>query len=258
MLGKSLWASAVFTGCIGCAGARAENVYTLGLGAGVAPLYEGSNEYHPIFAPLFSAEFSNGIFISPLRGGLGYGHKFSNGMFASLALDYDEGRSDRKRLDMPGSDYLKGMGRIPGSFMGAFQVGMPIYGDATLSVTLDVPLTHRQRGLSGHIDLEVPIFASGRHQVTFSPSLHFGSRRYTQTFFGVTDAQAASSAFRPYATKAGFDRASLSLAWTYEISRTWSVNSVLGVSRLLGDSANSPIVQSKQSYFGLTSLNYSF
>ena len=258
MLGKYVRTGAILASGIGCAGVQAENVYTVGLVAGAAPRYEGSNEYRPVIGPLFSADFGNGFFVSPLRGGIGYGHKFSNGMFASVGLDYDVGRTDRKRVDLPGSDYLKGMGRIPGSFMGAFQVGMPIYGDATLSITLDAPLTNRDRGLSGHIDMDVPVYKAGRHLVSISPSLHYGSRRYTQTFFGVTDAQAANSSFRPYSTKAGFDRASLALSWSYEISRAWSVHSIVSVSRLLGDSANSPIVQSRQSYVGLTSLNYSF
>ncbi|MFJ1259350.1 MipA/OmpV family protein [Cupriavidus sp. CuC1] len=59
----------------------------------------------------------------------------------------------------------------------------------------------------------------------------------------MTDAQAANSQFRPYTTKAGFDRASLAVSWEYEISRAWSVNSTVAVTRMLGDSGNSPIVR---------------
>ncbi|WP_437341794.1 MipA/OmpV family protein [Cupriavidus basilensis] len=257
-LERSMWAGAFLASGLGCASAHADNVYTVGLGLGAAPRYEGSNEYRLIGGPLFSAEFGNGLFISPLRGGAGYGHTFSNGMFASFGLDYDLGRTDSKRFDLPGSDHLKGMGRIPGSLVGALRVGMPAYGGAVLSVTLDAPMTNRDRGLSGHIDLSVPVYKAGKHLVSVSPSLHFGSRKYTQTFYGVTDAQAANSQFRTYTTKAGFDRASVAVSWEYEISPSWSVNSTVAVTRLLGDGANSPIVQSKQSFVGLAALKYRF
>ena len=130
--------------------AHAENFYTFGLGTGVAPRYLGSKDYRGLVAPVFSAEFSNGFFISPFEGA-GYKKTFANGIFVSTALDYDFGRSDSNRADLPGSNYLKSMGRIPGSLMMHFQVGATVFGDTTISVTLDQPLTHTTRGVSGHL-----------------------------------------------------------------------------------------------------------
>lgn len=237
--------------------AQAEITYTVGAAAGVGPRYIGSNEYRALGAPLFRADFGNGAFVDLLQGA-GYTYKFANGVFVTGALGYATGRSDRDRTDLAGSDHLKGMGKVQGSLMSAFQVGVPVYGGAVASLTLDVPLTHRERGLSGHLDLAVPLYRGGMHTLTLTPGIHFGSRRYTQTFFGVTDAQSAASGFRPYSTKSGIDSASLSLAWNVELSRAWSVRTLVTVSRLLGDAADSPIVQSRQQVFGMTSLNYTF
>jgi len=240
-----------------CPAAHAERTYSVGLAAGAAPRYAGSRDYRVVGAPVLRADFGNGAFIDMLQGA-GYTYKFGNGMFATASLGYALGRTDKNRVDLPGSDHLKGMGDIRGSLMGAFQLGARVYGDTTLSVTLDAPLTHRERGLSGHIDLVVPVIQSGAHMVTLGPSVHYGSGRYMQTLFGVTDAQAANSAFSAYAPKAGFDAATLSLAWNYTLSKEWSVRTLVAATRLLGDAAKSPIVQSKQSYFGMSSINYTF
>lgn len=240
-----------------CPEARAETTFTVGAAVGAAPRYEGSNEYQVLGAPMLRADFGNGAFIDLLQGA-GYTYKFTNGMFVTGALGYATGRTDSKRADLSGSDYLKGMGKIPGSVMGVFQIGVPVYGGAVASLTLDVPLTHRERGLSGHVDLAVPVYHGGMHTVTLTPSVHFGSRSYTQTFFGVTDAQSAASRFRPYSTKSGIDSASLSLSWGVALSRAWSVSSMVVYTRLVGDAAGSPIVQTRQSVFGMTSINYTF
>ncbi|MFL9997287.1 Outer membrane scaffolding protein for murein synthesis, MipA/OmpV family [Burkholderia sp. GAS332] len=237
--------------------AYAENFYMFSLAGGVAPRYQGSRDYRPFVAPLIAAEFSNGIFLSPTDG-LGYKHTFANGLFASAALSYDFGRTDSNRADLPGSDYLKGMGRIPGSVMASVQVGAHLFGPSTISITLDQPLTHTSRGTSGHVDLTVPVLQTVDNDISITGSVHAGSGRYTQTFFGVTDAQAAASRFQPYALKGGIDSAKVSAAWTYSFSPRWSVHTEGGMTRLLGASANSPIVQSKNNYFAVTALTYRY
>jgi outer membrane protein len=237
--------------------AYAENFYMFGLGTGVAPRYLGSKDYRGLVAPVISAEFSNGFFISPLQGA-GYKKTFANRMFVSTALSYDFGRSDSNRADLPGSNYLKGMGRIPGSLMMSFQVGATVFGDTTISVTLDQPLTHTTRGVSGHIDLTTPVLHTATNDISVTGSLHAGSGRYTQTFFGVTDAQSASSGFRPYSVKAGFDNATVSAAWTYSFTPKWSVRTSGGLTRILGSSADSPIVQKKSGYFATTAVTYRY
>ncbi|WP_038752392.1 MipA/OmpV family protein [Burkholderia sp. ABCPW 111] len=246
-----------FAGFMSIAAAHAENVYTLSIGGGFVPRYAGSNQYHGVVAPSFSAEFDNGIFIGPLDG-IGYKLKLPGDAFVAAALTYDPGRSDENRFDLPGSNYLKGMGRVPGSVLVAVQAGVKLYGGSVLSVTVDTPVTHTSRGVSGHVDLAVPVLSAGRHEVVVTGSVHAGSGRYTQTFYGVTGAQAAATRFAPYSTKGGIDSASMSVAWTYAFSRHWSAGTTLGVTRLIGRYGGSPIVQQKTNYFGVSSLTYRF
>lgn len=244
-------------GLTGASLAHAENFYMFSLAAGVAPRYEGSRNYRPLVAPLIGAQFSNGLFLSA-KDGAGYKKEFSNGMFVSTALSYDFGRTDSNRADLPGSDYLKGMGRIPGSVMVSLQVGAHVFGESTISVTLDQPITNTSRGLSGHVAMTVPVLKTTMNQIAVTGSVHAGTGRYTQTFFGVSDAQAANSNFKPYSTKAGIDSAKVSLGWTHTFSPRWSVHTEGGASRLVGNAANSPVVQSKLNYFAVSALTYRY
>ena len=78
-----------------------------------------------------------------------------------------------------------------------------------------------------------------------------GLGRYTQTYYGVTDAQSMTSRFRPYSTRGGIDSASMALAWNWTLSQHWSVLATGGVTRLLGRYGDSPIVQSRSNYYAI-------
>lgn len=237
--------------------AQAENTYTFSLGGGFSPRYQGSKEYRGVVGPGFSAEFGKGFFISTTDGA-GYRLDLPHGFFVSAAVNYAMGRKDHNEFSQDGSDYLKGMGNIPGSVIMSAQAGVKFLGENQLSVTLDTPITHTSRGLSGHVDLAVPFFKSAQHLLVATGTVHAGSGRYMQTFYGVTEAQSMTSQFRPYSTKGGIDSASMALMWTYDISKRWSVTSTAGVSRLFGDYGNSPIVQSKTNYYGFSAVSYRF
>lgn len=237
--------------------AQAENVYLLSLAGGVTPRYEGSRDYRPIAIPIIAAEFDNGVFLNPLEG-LGYRTQFAHGVYGSVALGYDDGRSDEDRYLLPGSDHLKGMGDIPGSTLVLLQVGVRLAGDLSLSATLDQPITETRRGLGARVDLAAPVWSTPSNQIALTGSVHAGSDRYAQTFFGVTDRQAANSRFDAYSPRGGVDSLRLAIDWTHVFTPHWMMKTTGGVSRLVGDAADSPIVQSKENYLAMTALVYRF
>lgn len=244
-------------GLAGHSTAQAENVYLFSLAGGVAPRYEGSSDYQPIVLPVIAAEFDNGVFLNPLEG-LGYRKQFANGAYASVALGYDYGRSDQDRDLLPGSDHLKGMGNVPGSTLVLLQVGMRLPGDMSLSATLDQPVTETRRGWGGRVDLAAPVWSTPINQIAITGSVHAGSDRYAQTYFGVSNRQSANSGFDAYAPDGGVDSLRLMLDWTHIFTPHWMVKTTGGVSRLVGDAADSPIVQSKENYLAMTALVYRY
>lgn len=248
----------LFIGLTLVATAHAGNEYALSLGGGMAPRYQGSNQYRGVVAPSFSAVFSNGLFISTMDGA-GYRYTSpSGGEFASAAIAYSGGRKDSDNFLWQGSDYLKGMGNVPGAAIVQLRAGMRDKEGLELSVTVDAPITHVSRGFAGRVDLAVPVFHAGKNDVVLTGSVHAATGRYMQTFYGVTDAQSETTGFRSYSLTGGVHSASLSAVWTHAVSRHWSILATAGVSRLLGRYGDSPIVQTRNNYHGGTCVRYQF
>ncbi len=238
--------------------AHAENEYILSLGGGIAPRYQGSNQYRDAVVPSFSTVFSNGIFIGT-KYGAGYRYTSPSGAaFSSVAIAYSSGRKDSNNFMEQGSDYLKGMGNVPGAVIAQLRAGVRDNEGLKLSATIDAPITQISRGFSGRIDLAVPIFHAKNNDIVMTGSVHAATSRYVQTFYGVTDAQLASTRFRPYSLTGGVHSASLSAVLTHAVSRHWSILVAAGISRLLGRYGDSPIVQTRSNYYGGTGVSYRF
>lgn len=103
-----------------------------------------------------------------------------------------------------------------------------------------------RQGLGGHKGVRAElgadaIFKAG-DQWTFhgGPRLNFGSSKFTNTYFGVTAAEA--SALYPATTASGgLYSAGLEAGVRFQVDDNWAVEAGAGWSRLTGDAARSPI-----------------
>jgi outer membrane protein len=76
------------------------------------------------------------------------------------------------------------------------------------------------------------------------PQVTWADDNYTQTYFGLTPAQAASAVlpYAPYAADGGVKDYGLGAMVMVPLDEQWTVTGLLSVSRLTGDAADSPIV----------------
>jgi outer membrane scaffolding protein for murein synthesis (MipA/OmpV family) len=95
---------------------------------------------------------------------------------------------------------------------------------ATLGATLALPVTPR---LSGFVD----VYAN------------WADQRYTQTYYGVDNAQAALAAYPVYAAKSGLLSTTPSVGVNYTVDKHWDVIAYVGRTRLSSGAAVSPMVQ---------------
>ena len=81
-----------------------------------------------------------------------------------------------------------------------------------------------------------------------------------QTWYGVTPGQAARSraGLHAYSPSSGFQSASLYAAWSHQLSARWSTVATLGVSTVLGDARDSPLVERDSNVFGSVGMVYAF
>ena len=110
--------------------------------------------------------------------------------------------------------------------------------------------TDLRYGLTGHeafvADAGVDLTAALTRQVSVAvgPRVLWGDDSYTQTYFGVSPAEAEASAFDSYAPKGGLISAGAEATATYTISDDWQLIGTIRYERLQGDAAESPLVQS--------------
>ena len=237
------------------------NVLTVGAGVAAGSRYAGDDKTTAL--PLLFLDYSmaNGLFASTARG-LGYGGQL--GPFSySAALGYRGERSDHKRKGLRGfggSDYLKGMGKVEGNASALLSLGYAPLPGVQLTLSSDLALTHRkhgstlQLGASGQVYSRNDSRGAPQDTVVLGVQTSWGEQKYLQTMYGVTTAQAARAAFRPYTPKGGFYEAQASVSWEHRIDARWGVNTMLGVQRRLGDAADSPIVQRKNAPVGAVYL----
>lgn len=247
------------------ANTAAENVLTVGAGVAAGSRYAGDDKTTAL--PLLFLDYSmgNGLFASTARG-LGYGGQL--GPFSySAALGYRGERSDHKRKGLRGfggSDYLKGMGKVEGNASALLSLGYAPLPGVQLTIASDLALTHRengstlQLGASGQVYSRNDSRGAPQDTVMLGVQTSWGEQKYLQTMYGVTSAQAARTAFRPYAPKGGFYEAQASISWEHRIDARWGVNTMLGMQRRLGDAANSPIVQRRSAPVGAVYVSYRY
>lgn len=103
-----------------------------------------------------------------------------------------------------------------------------------------------RRGFGGHEGIRGELGADYIHkpddQWTFhgGPRLGFADSTFTNTYFGVTAAE-ASAAFPATSTGGGLISAGLEAGLRYQVDDYWAVEAGAGWNRLVGDAASSPI-----------------
>ncbi len=230
---------------------------TLGLGIATGPKYEGSKENRVSPIPLIDVNFNwNGLSV----GAKGVEWKFINQpVIVGLTLGYDGGRKDKDSKSFStGSDFLRGMGEIDatveyGLSLSTEPLGLP------LSATLrKAPSGKGHGGTLLDLGAYIPFEVVAGLGTGVSIGATYADKNYTQSYFGVTPVQAGRTNFAVYTPGAGFKSASLGVDASYSLTKNWIVNGGVTASRLLGDAANSPIVQRKNNVNAVLLFGYKF
>ena len=99
-------------------------------------------------------------------------------------------------------------------------------------------------GVSGELGLDFIWRPDPVMELTLGPRASFASKDYMQTYFGVTQAEAARSPLlTAYSASGGFKGVGAECYARYEISPEWAVVGSLTYEKLIGDAADSPIVK---------------
>jgi MipA family protein len=232
-------------------GASGNGVWTTRLGAVVkfAPKYEGGGRYQFGALPVIDVTWGNRVFLN-MEHGLGIYALNDRTWKLGAAVGYDAGRDEK---DGP---RLRGMGDIGAaaraSMFGSYNIDR---------FALSAKLARDIGGSDGVLatfgaGYKVPV--SEKAGVSADISTTWADRSYMRDRFGVSRDQSIRSGNRQFTIGSGFKNVAVGLGSTYNLTENWSVMGRAGISMLMNDAADSPVVEDKASFISTLGASYRF
>lgn len=244
---------------------------SIGLGTGLLPEYEGSDNYSVAVLPLIDIRKPGAFFLK--GASINTNDGISSAGVTIFHISYFDGTERRMQLvmgplvrayrgrDESDNDVLNGLGDIDQSVgIGGFLLlsAGPWLANASVSPQ---DVGNDKDGLLLTLDVEYHALINSGWKISTGMSTSWADEDYMQGYFGVTDAQADRSRLSRFNSKAGFKDVGLQLKTSYTLSTNWSLKGQLGYWHLLNDAADSPIVKDEGSanqLRGLLGVSYLF
>ncbi|MFZ6747772.1 MipA/OmpV family protein [Undibacterium sp. Ren11W] len=223
----------------------------VGVGAVMGTEYRGSDQRRNMLVPLLDYQWSNGWFAGTSNG-VGYNFSKSAGFDYGVRLTADLGRKESR------SDALRGMGDI--SAKAEYGVFLNYALTREFTLTSSYRYGSRDNNKGGVLDLGAvySFMLAPSWRMALGAATSVVDSDYMQTNFGVTKAQAASSAYAVYIPKSGIRDLRASSSLTYIINPRASMTAVLSYSRLASEAKNSPLTRDSNSLTGVMAAVYAF
>ena len=219
----------------------------------VSPRYEGGKSYQvtgfPFVAPAGFGESdtiqikgADDIRLRALHAG-----GFELGPLAGYRFGRDEG--DAARLD--------GLGDIDGGLvLGGFATYRS--GPLAFSVSYHHQATGDDTGGLVRFSAEYVMRPAAGFKLVTSLGTNYATDDYMTSFFGVNAAQAAASGLPVFSADAGFKDVYAGATASIDLSDRWTLWLLGRYSRLIGDAADSPVIETENQFYGGAALSYKF
>ena len=221
--------------------------YTVGLGAGMAPEYEGSDDYKALPMLMFNGKYDSGRSFSLLGTNLRVNLIASDMFQFGPLLKYRMGRDD---VDNPYVDRMKDIDDATEAGVFALvDINNWLLG---IDLLADISDTHDGSLVQGNLGYRMKL--SGDLVLTPNAFLTYADDDYMDTYFGVNSANVGSSSLAAYKAESGIKDFGARIIANYTPWDRWGVTGILSYSRLLNDAEDSPIVKTGddgQMFFGL-------
>jgi MipA family protein len=208
----------------------------LGLGAAYQPDYMGSDNHKVRALPIVMVRWRSGWF----AGVNGVGYRFSSGSPLSygVQLGFNPGR------DEDDSNALRGIGDIKARpELGAFASYQLMRGVSITSM-LRYGSGNERDGMVLDVGVRGMLPLQGGHRIVGGVSTSYANRAYTESFFGVTPAQALTSGYRVYAPGGGIRDVSVNVGYGYAFTPDITMMTGVTYRALQGDAKDSPLTRS--------------
>jgi MipA family protein len=212
---------------------RVRAVVNLGAGVEVKPAFPGSDEYE--LGPDASISFDS------LR--LPFGLEFGSPGDFGVTPGFGISGSFRYLSERDSSDYseLEGLDDVDR----ALEIGLGInYEQPSYRLYADL-----RRAVIGHdgwvaeLGADAILHPTDALTLNLGPRFSFGDDKFVDTYFGVGEDEAAGSALSAFDPGSGPVSVGMEIGGRYAFSEHWGLEGAAGYDRLVGDAADSPIVE---------------
>ncbi|HEX5997782.1 MAG TPA: MipA/OmpV family protein [Hyphomicrobiaceae bacterium] len=213
----------------------------------VSPSFEGSKSYDTIAFPFIAPAGVGDDGFLQIKGADDVRFRLfkASGLELGALAGYRFDRDGDDVHNVPGLDDVDG-----GLLLGAFAAYRT--GPLAFSVSYHRQVTGDDTGGLIRLAAEHTTHLSRGLKLTTSVGTNYATERYMDVYFGVPGGPLA------YEPDAGFKDVYLGATATIDLSDRWSLLLMGRYSRLIGDAADSPIVETENQLYGGVGLSYKF
>lgn len=220
--------------------------------AGVAPSYPGSDKSRALVVPYVQARYKDFLVINPVEG-VGVEQSVGESLKLSAALGFDLTR--RKASD---DSRLNGLADVKETvalrLIAKYRTG-PVFAEAKVLSRLG---NDQNRGSIVSVEGGYSLVATRDSGVDLGLVVRWMDSSYSRNFFGVSAAQSAASGMKAFNAGSGTESAGVFVSGYQRLSPDWTGFARLGVSKLQGDAANSPITRNTTQTTLIAGARYAF
>lgn len=224
--------------------------HSVGVGVGITPDYEGSEDNQVIPMLMLSGRYDSGRSFSLAGPKLKVDLLAHRNYTLGPVFNYHMGRSD---VDNRQVDVMKD---IDGT-LEAGVVGGVNYNNWNIGFELLQDMLDEHNGMKLQLSAGYRWKAADRLSIVPGVSLTYADEDYMQTFFGVNSSNRGTSTLTDYSADSGLKDVGAKILARYTPWERWGLTTILSYTLLLNDAKDSPIVDgqgdARQVFFGLMS-----
>ena len=214
------------------------------------PEYEGSEDYDFRGFPMIDITWRDTYFLNP-RKGLGAYLWNRYDMKLGISISYTFGRDENDSSD------LNGLGNIDSGATANVLFEWEI-DDISIDARFEQQFTGEDTGFQVHIGLGYIVRFGEKIMVKPSVTTTYASSDYVEEYFSISQSQSSRSGLSVYDTNSGFKLFGFHIISIYSLNRHWGVQAMASYDRLVGDTADSPVVKDENQYLLGLNLSYIF
>jgi len=212
-----------------------KTTYTVGLGVGIVPDYEGSEDYKGVPIPFFRAQMPTGQYLQLLGGTLTANLLEGKTWQAGPLVRYRAERNDDVE-----NNQVKRLKKVDAAIeLGGFVSFQQNQWNAKFDIAQDVASGHE--GFLATLGGGYTFILSQAATLGVNLSTTYASSQYMDSYYTVSPAGFLRSGLRPYNASAGFKDVAATVIGRYSIDSHWGLMGALQFKELVGDASDSPV-----------------